>query len=220
MINEPRINVNSDFFSADLQTLYDHMCEKVRKHKFRLYMACCEVDTGIDYILYGTYPRKEVIDARITGYHNGIPEIEKLVINQFRVQRLKHKDCGHTHALMFEWFIPYQKYSIRFVLLHLQRFFSMKISIEKYCLENDIPISSFKRWQEWLAKNMELLTEAGIVLDKKENRKNLGNWLLEIVRNTSSWLIMSLSHLNLVLFQKRRMPADYVNYRIQMSRLI
>lgn len=96
----------------------------------------------------------------------------------------------------------------------------MKISIEKYCLENDIPISSFKRWQEWLAKNMELLTEAGIVLDKKENRKNLGNWLLEIVRNTSSWLIMSLSHLNLVLFQKRRMPADYVNYRIQMSRLI
>lgn len=218
MVNEPRINVKSDFFNADLQTLYYSMCELVREHKYGLYMACCIVETAVEYILYGTYSRKEVIDARIIGYHNGVPEIEKQIIHQFKVQRLRHKDCGHTHALMFEWFIPYQKYSIRFVLLHLQRYFSLKTSMEKYCLENEIPISTFRRWKKWLKENMGLLTETGIVLDKEENRKNLMSWLLEISDNTRSWLLRSLSGLNRVLFQWRGMPADYVNYRILLFR--
>ena len=220
MVNEPRINVKSEFFTADLQTLYYSMCEQVREHKYGLYMACCTTATAIEYILYGTYSRKEVIDARLIGYCNGVPEIEKQVIKHFSVQRLKHKDCGHTHALMFEWFIPYQKYSIRFVLLHLQRYFSLHTSIEKYCLENEIPISTFRRWKEWLKENMGLLTETGIVLDEKENRQSLMNWLREITDNTSLWLLKSLSGLNRVLFQWNGMPADYVNYQIRMFRRI
>lgn len=220
MVNEPRINVKSDFFTADLPTLYNSMCKQVREHKNRSYMACCTADTAIEYILYGTYPRKEVIDARVIGYHNGIPEIETQVIQEFRVQRLKHKDCGHTHALMFEWFIPYQKYSIRFVLLHLQRYFSMGTSIEKYCLDNEIPITTFMRWMEWLKENIGLLTETGLVLDKEENRQNLMNWLFEIIEKTRSWLLRSLSGLNRVLFQRHKMPTHYMNYQILMFRQI
>ena len=95
MINEPRIIVKNDFFTSDFQTLYDAMCERVFKHRDKLFMACCIAATAIGYILYGTYPRK-VIDVRITGYRNNIPQFETQKISDSRVRRLMHKECGHT----------------------------------------------------------------------------------------------------------------------------
>lgn len=213
MINEPKIIVKDDFFTSDFQTMYDAMCERVFKHRNELFMACCIVATAIGYILYGTYKRK-VIDARITGFRNNIPQFETQKIDDFRVQRLMHKECGHTHALMFELFVPYQKYSLRFVLLHLHRYFQTDTTIEAYCLDNDIPISAFRRWQQWLKENMSLLTEIGLVREVKENRENLRKWLEEIRRHTGRWMLKSLAYINLALFQRHRMPANYMNYRI------
>jgi len=220
MVNEPKIIVKNDFFTVDLQTLYNSMCEQVRKHRGNLYMACCIAAAAVTYVLYGTYPRKQLIDARVIGYHNGIPELETIVVREFRVQRLMHKDCGHTHALMFEWFIPYQKYSIRFVLLHLHRYFLMGQTIEYYCLENEIPVTVFRRWLEWFRENMPFLTQMGIVRDRNENRENLRKWLSMILKNTGPWLLRSLAGLNRVLFQRHEMPAGYMNYRIRDFRNI
>ena len=220
MVNEPRLIVKSDFFTADMQPLYNSMCERVRMHKDNLYMACCTDATKAEYIFYGTYPRKKVIDARITGYHNGVPEIETLILKDFKIQRLMHKDCGHTHALMFEWFIPYQNYSIRFVLLHLQRYFLLGDSIEYYCLENEIPVTAFRRWLEWLKENLGILTHMGVVRDRNENKENLMKWLSAIIKDISLWVIKSLSNLNRVLFQRHNMPAGYMNYRIRIFKNI
>ena len=219
MVNEPRIIVKNDFFSEDLQSLYDTMREHVKRHRDILYMACCVAATKIYYILYGTYTRT-VIDARVKGYHNGIPELETIVIENFRVQRILHKDCGHTHALMFEWFIPYQQYSFRFVLLHLFRYFKTDTTIEAYCLDNTIPIQTFRRWLGWLKENMGLLTEMGLVQDAKENKENIREWICRIKENMEHWLLKSLAGLNLALFQRHKMPANYVNYRIGLFRKI
>lgn len=187
-------------------------------------MACCMMAEAIQYIFYGYYSRK-VVDAVVTGYHNGNPEFKIISIDKFYVHRLMHMGCrqkgkdeqktrGHTHALMFEWFIPYQKYSVRFVLLHLQLYFRTGKTIEKFCLDQEIPISTFRRWLQWLEENMGHLREMGIVKNRKENTENLMKWLSEIMEKVSFWLFKSLSRLNRVLFQRHDMPADYKNYMI------
>mgnify|MGYP002624111482 CR=1 FL=1 len=224
MVNEPKIDVNNEFFTGDLQLLYYKMTRQVFEHREKLYMACCMAVETIRYILYGCYIRK-VVDAVITGYHNGIPDFKIVSIDKFHVQRLMHTGCrhqeqggqrarGHTHALMFEWFIPYQKYSVRFVLLHLELYFRTGETIEKFCLDHEIPISTFRRWLQWMEENMSHLREMGLVKDRKENRGNLNKWLSEIMENVSFWLLKSLSRLNRVLFQRHEMPADYKNYII------
>ena len=224
MVNEPRIDVNSEFFTGDLQQLYFKMTSRVSEHRERLYMACCMLVETVHYIFYGYYTRK-VVDAVVTGYHNGIPEFQIISIDKFHVQRLMHTGCkkkgkdkqktrGHTHALMFEWFIPYQKYSARFVLLHLQLYFRTGETIEKFCLDHEIPISTFRRWLQWLKENMGSLRDMGLVKNLKENMENLKKWLSEIMETVGPWLLKSLSRLNRVLFQRHEMPADYKNYRV------
>lgn len=225
MINEPRINVNNVFFTGDLQQLYNKMTNRVSEHRGMIYMACCMVIESIQYILYGYYTRK-VIDARVTKYHNGVPEFEIITIEDFCIQRLMHKNCkwqkdsgtgdhGHTHALMFEWFIPYQKYSARFVLLHLQAYFRIGETIEKFCLDHKIPISTFRRWLQWLGENMGHLREMGLVKDRNEHRENLMKWLNEITERVGFWMLKSLSKLNRFLFQRHTMPANYMTYGIE-----
>ena len=224
MVNEPKIDVNSDFFTGDLEQLYFKMTNQVFEHREKLYMACCMVVETIQYILYGCYNRK-VVDAVVTGYHQGIPDFKIVSIDKFHVQRLMHTGCrqqekdgqralGHTHALMFEWFIPYQKYSVRFVLLHLELYFRTGETIEQFCWDHNIPIRTFRRWLQWMEENMSHLREMGLVKDQKENRENLKKWLSEIMENVRFWLLKSLSRLNRVLFQRREMPANYMNYRI------
>jgi hypothetical protein len=222
MVNEPMIKVNSVFFTVDLQTMYYAMCNQVFEHKYCLYMACCTVATAIQYILYGNYTRKKVIDARVTSYVEGVPLFTVEEIKEFKVQRLKHKDCGHTHALLFDWFIPYQRYTIRFVLLHLEEYFrtSGNTSIETYCLDRMIPVKTFRKWLQWMNENMGLLTEMGVVQNRKENTANIREWLSGIMDHTGAWMLKSLSGINLMLFQNHTMPANYMNYEIGRFRHI
>jgi hypothetical protein len=185
-------------------------------------MACCTVATAIQYILYGTYIRKKVIDARVTSYADGVPLFEVEEISEFKVQRLKHKECGHTHALMFDWFIPYQRYTVRFALLHLEEYYRNceKLSIETYCLDRMIPVKTFRMWLQWMNENMGLLTEMGVVQNRKENKRNIRGWLSEILCHTGAWMLKSLSGINLMLLQNHTMPANYMNYEIGRFRHI
>ena len=139
MVNEPKILVNNDFFTEELDKLYKALTDRASEHRDRLFMACCKSDDSRDsYIEYGYYTRG-VTDARITGYSsNGIPEIEITETDDFEIKRLQHKCCGHTHGLMFELFIPYQKYTVRFVLLLLYRYFHLKPTIEEFCARYNI----------------------------------------------------------------------------------
>lgn len=206
-----KYDLNAEFFCKDFQTLYDTILALVTKHVLLLFMPCCGILDRIDYICYGKYTRKLVIDARLTGYQNGIPQFERVEIREFKVQRIKHKKCGHTHGALFELFIPFQKYTIRFVLIHLKRYYSMHTSIESYCLDNDIPIKVFREWIQWMKRNMSFLTEIGAVKEYQENKKNISEWLLTIMEDIPFWITKSLTLLNLSLFQRHSMPANYTN---------
>lgn len=221
MVNEPRILVNSDFFTEKLDKLYEALLERARGHRDRLYMACCgKEDSRCSYIEYGYYTRRAT-DARITGYtSSGIPEIEITETDDFEIKRLQHKSCGHTHGLMFELFIPYQKYTVRFVLLLLYRYFHLKPTVEEFCARYNITAGTFEKWLKWLEESMPILTEAGIVGDRKENRQKLMEWIRRIWEDHVSWQLKSLAGQNLALFQRHRMPAHYLNYDIKKYRKI
>ena len=220
MVNEPRILVNSDFFTAELDKLYKDLKDGAAEHRDRFFMACCgNEDSRDSYIGYGYYTRRAT-DARITGYSNGIPEIEVTEHDKFEIQRLQHKSCRHTHGLMFELFIPYQKYTVRFVLLILYRYFLLKPTVEELCGRYNITAGTFEKWLKWLEESMPILTEAGIVRDRKENRQKLMEWIRRIWEDHGSWQLKSLAGQNLALFQRHRMPAHYLNYDIKKYRKI
>ncbi|MBR7045416.1 MAG: hypothetical protein IKI23_07135 [Lachnospiraceae bacterium] len=220
MVNEPKILVNNDFFTEELDKLYKVLKDRACEHRDRLFMACCESDGSRgSYIEFGYYTRC-VTDARITGYSSGIPEIEVTETDDFEIKRLKHKSCGHTHGLMFELFIPYQKYTVRFVLILLYRYFLLKPTIEEFCGMYNITARTFEKWLKWLEESMPILTEAGIVRDRKENRQKLMEWIRRIWEDHGSWQLKSLTGQNLALFQRHRMPAHYLNYDIKKYRKI
>ena len=220
MVNEPRILVNNDFFTADIDALYESLCKKVDEHRNRTYMACCRRgDSRDSYIRYGSYTRR-VTDARVTGYRDGIPELEVDEVDNFEIHRLQHKSCGHTHGLMFELFIPYQKYTVRFVLLLLHRYFHSKETMEALCNEFYITISTFKKWLKWLGESMPILTKEGLVQDEKENREKLKKWICRIWEHPGLWQLKSLAGQNLALFQHHRMPAHCLSYDIRKYREI
>lgn len=209
MVNEPKINVKDMFFLDDLETVYDKACEDFLQHKGRFYFACCRKSSDCnDYILYGSYKQKELIDAKVTAYKDGIPEFETVKLTDFRKRRILHKKCNHTHGLLLELFIPFQKWTLRYVLLQLGRFFRLGLSIEKYCLEYDVPIKAFRKWLDWLKKNISFLYRTGLVTDARENRETLKTFVSEITDHVGDYVLKSLRLLDLALFQSRRIPAD------------
>ena len=67
---------------------------------------------------------------------------------------------------------------------------------------------------------MGMLTDMGLVRDRKENKENIWKWLSMVLDNTGLWILKCLSGLNRTLFQRRGMPANYLNYRIGRFRHI
>ena len=74
------------------------------------------------------------------------------------IVRVRCKSCGHTHSILPDGFIPYDPYSLPFILHILMRYFSHEMTIQLICARFQISISTLYRWihifyrhrQEWL----------------------------------------------------------------------
>jgi hypothetical protein len=76
-------------------------------------------------------------DRYIISFENG-KSISYLVL----IIRYKCSSCGHTHALLPEFLVPYRSYSLLFILSVLKDYFSKSITIEKICEKYDISAST------------------------------------------------------------------------------
>ena len=150
-----------------------------------------------------------------------------------KIQRImcvdNDKDCnGHTHAILGPLFVPYSKYSIRYVVYHLYRLFVLfpGMSIEDYCLNNKISVKKMNEWIQWIEDAIPLLVALRFLPpecnlgtnDVKGKRAKLKATMLWFFKKPVSFYSCVLSVLKKVLFQKHRMPPFtryFSTYRIK-----
>ena len=73
-----------------------------------------------DWKKHATYERY------IISFENG-----KTINCQVIIIRYRCASCGHTHALLPEFLIPYRSYSILFIISVLKDYFAKSLTIEK-----------------------------------------------------------------------------------------
>ena len=69
------------------------------------------------------------------------------VYNCITVQRMICSSCGHTHAVLPDFLIPYCQYSLPFVLRVLWNYFTGSKTIAELCEQVQITSSMLYRWK-------------------------------------------------------------------------
>ena len=88
--------------------------------------------------------------------------------------------CGHTHAILFDVLIPYERHSLFFVLRVLGEYFLHLYSVEKLCERFQI---TQKRLYAWLGKwNEHKKAWLGVLEDLETSPRR---FLFSLVRQTS-----------------------------------
>ena len=205
---------NEKLWEMSLEELYAAFTRSVRTRMGRFFIPgssgrYCDED---NYILYGHYTRKTVIDVQRIRKEDGSSEFREIEIEGFKIQRIMDRTTGATHAVLGELFIPYKQYTIRYVLYHLKQFFSQPVSQESYCLDECQlnSIDTFRTWLNWMRDHITVLHEMGLVENYRENLEKMRQWVREIAGDIRYWQEISLQRLNLGLFQDHRMPENTV----------
>ena len=80
----------------------------------------------------------------------------KPIDNRITIQRVICGGCGHTHAVLIDGLIPYNSYSIFFVLWTLAFYFSESSTVTDVCNRFGIPPATLYRWKEAYLDHKEL----------------------------------------------------------------
>ena len=64
------------------------------------------------------------------------------------IQRVKCKDCKHTHGILPEEIIPFMQYSLPFVTLVLLMYFQHQTTVEAICMAMGITVPMLYRWKK------------------------------------------------------------------------
>jgi hypothetical protein len=217
MINQPRKKIkslNNIFMQADLVDLYNSAVKKVISRESSILLACCNLITAISFILYGTYKRN-VIDVVLVVTPERKPFYQVRPIS-LRIQRIKCKSklnkCkNNTHALLFDFFVPYGHYSVRFILHFLKLYFDSDKSIEAFCLEEGPRLFSektFKKWLAWYDTHIELFHVMGIVSSPKQKREIRKTCFKQMITDIAAIIRNSLHTFNFTIFQRHKSPKN------------
>ena len=76
--------------------------------------------------------------------------------NRITIQRVICGSCGHTHAVLIDGLIPYNSYSIFFVLWTLAFYFSEISTVAGVCNRFGIPPTTLYRWKKAYLDHKEL----------------------------------------------------------------
>jgi transposase-like protein len=100
---------------------------------------------------YPDWKRHDTYERYIITFEKG-QRIHYLVI----IIRYKCDSCGHTHALLPEFLIPYRSYSLLFILAVLKDYFAKSLTIEKISEKYGIAASTIYTWKALFLKNKKI----------------------------------------------------------------
>lgn len=89
-------------------------------------------------------------DRNIVDYYDG-----KVIYDRLRITRVLCT-CGHTHAILPDFIIPYKHYSLPFILHVLQVYFSHAMTLEKILEVYGISHKVLERWKAAYGKHKDL----------------------------------------------------------------
>lgn len=88
---------------------------------------------------------------KIGAYKDGVVVWEKVT-----VMRVRCSSCGHTHAVLPDVIIPYNRYGLLFILKVLASHFSGQLCAEKICERFSISRNTFFKWLSLWHKHKDL----------------------------------------------------------------
>jgi len=72
------------------------------------------------------------------------------------IVRYKCSSCGHTHAILPEFIIPYQSYSLLFILSVMRDYFMGSLTVADICEKYDISISTLYSWKKLFLRHKKV----------------------------------------------------------------
>ena len=97
----------------------------------------CEFSCPVCRAKHPGWKRHDDYGRYIISFENG-----KSIVYHVEIIRYECSSCGHTHALLPEFLVPYRSYSIFFILSVLKEYFSKSLTILKICEKYDISVST------------------------------------------------------------------------------
>lgn len=86
---------------------------------------------------YPGWTRHDNYERYIIAFEKG-----KSITYGVEIERYKCSSCGHTHAIIPEFLIPYRSYSLFFILTVLKEYFKKSLTVMKICEKYGIAVST------------------------------------------------------------------------------
>lgn len=146
------ILIFQDFFKGSIQDLYTIFLDSLNLFS----LTCPHCRHRGNFVFNGTYLR-----YCISIGHGTITE------TAMALQRVKCKQCGHTHALLPNLMVPYHTYSYAFIIAVLASYYLEHKSIDEICHQYDISHPLLYTWKKRFQKHKVLSALVQQLQDKK-----------------------------------------------------
>lgn len=140
----------------------------------------------------------------------------QVVSHQLRVRRVSCP-CGHTHAVLFDLIVPYERHTLLFILRALSEYFVRRYSVEKICEIFQITqkrlYSWVEKWNEhkeiWLGKICSLETTSMSFLDSLQDMDSFSDFSADFVKMTSVSFLQVHANPPVAPYAQRVFDPDY-----------
>ena len=107
---------------------------------------------------YPQWKKHGVYERYLISFKNN-----QAITDQITITRYRCHSCHGTHAILPECIIPYQSYSLLFILSVLKDYFTRTLSVESICLKYEISVSTLYSWKSLFLKEKKVWL--GLLLD-------------------------------------------------------
>lgn len=130
------------FINVSAKDLFDRFMVQFKPHEYK-----CPICNSKhpDWQKHSTYERY------LISFEKG-----QTVIHQITIRRFKCSSCKSTHAIIPDMIIPYQSYSLLFILQVMKDYFSQKLTIEALCAKYEIAVSTLYTWKVLFLKQKKI----------------------------------------------------------------
>lgn len=80
----------------------------------------------------------------------------KVSCGRVEIKRVRCESCGHTHAIIPDYIVPYSSYSLFFILRVLAAYFLRLKTVEQLCEQYQISPSTLYQWKLLFLSHKEI----------------------------------------------------------------
>ena len=137
MIRKNLLNFKLNFQESSNKTRFESFMKKFRPALERC--PSCGAKSECFHFAYYSRGVVEVVGKKVLFYH-------------IRILRVKCS-CGHTHAIIPDFLVPYRRFSLLFILHVLQFYFRHSMTVAALCSTYDFSHTTLYRWKAAFIKH-------------------------------------------------------------------